>query len=90
MNVQQFLEEERNRYSKEYDNIVTEDGTIGELEADDLLEEHDTRLINFILSEVEREANNMLDTDETILFGCLVTIAVCMTYTLYRITFYGY
>lgn len=53
-NIQQFLEEERNRYSKEYDNLI-DDGEIGELEADDLLEDHDTRLINFILSEVEKE-----------------------------------
>ena len=53
-NIQQFLEEERNRYSKEYDNLI-DDGEIGELEADDLLEDHDTRLINFVLSEVARE-----------------------------------
>lgn len=52
-NIQQFLEEERNRYSKEYDNLI-DDREIGELEADDLLEDHDTRLINFILSEVEK------------------------------------
>lgn len=60
-NIQQFLEEERNRYSKEYDNLI-DDGEIGELEADDLLEDHDTRLINFILSEVEKEVE-MLPTN---------------------------
>lgn len=59
-NIQQFLEEERNRYSKEYDNLI-DDGEIGELEADDLLEDHDTRLINFILSEVEKEVEKKLE-----------------------------
>ncbi len=60
-NIQQFLEEERNRYSKEYDNLI-DDGEIGELEADDLLEDHDTRLINFILSEVEKEVEKIPQT----------------------------
>lgn len=61
MNLQQFLEEERNRYSKEYTNIVTEDGMIGELEVDDLLEDHDTRLINKVLDEVKREVEKKLE-----------------------------
>lgn len=63
-NIQQFLEEEKREFAEKVTSIALTDYLIkSETRMDEAIKDHDTRLINFVLSEVEKEVREKYHCD---------------------------